>query len=307
MPGSKVWLPRACRPSRHAAIVPRGMRRVRLSLRRCRLALIALLPLLAAGCLQHEVVVRVNGDGSGTIVERVVMSHEFIEMFKQMSAPGKPFQLRTAEQLRQDASNYGEGVRLHSGKNIETQFGRGYEAKYVFDDVTRLRIGQNPGDRMPGESSEGAGVDGSTGKFTTFSLRRDRQSELVVHWPVDEPSVDAGEEPAASVENGGADAVGPTTEEERAALEMMTAAFKGMRMAVHVEVMGEIVETNATHRDGSRVTLVEISFAELLSSEDALLQMAQQKPESVADLKEMMTLIPGLKLEIEPEVAIRFR
>ena len=70
------------------------------------------------------------------------------------------------------------------------------------------------------------------------------------------------------------------------------------------QVAGEILDTNATHRQGSRVTLMEFDFGEILSNAEALQAMAVNKPGSVADMKEIMQLIPGLRMEIEPEVAV---
>ena len=75
---------------------------------------------------------------------------------------------------------------------------------------------------------------------------------------------------------------------------------------MHVEVMGDIAETNATHLDGSRVTLIDIDFSAFIENEEVLKSMATSKPESPADMKQFMKLIPGMKIEIEPEVAIRF-
>ena len=90
-------------------------------------------------------------------------------------------------------------------------------------------------------------------------------------------------------------------------MEMMKMAFRDMRIAMHVEVVGEIVETNAMHVEGARVTMIDINFGELVANEEALQAMAERKPETVADMKELMKIVPGLKMEIEPEVAILFR
>ncbi|MEN8197892.1 MAG: hypothetical protein ABFS30_15490, partial [Pseudomonadota bacterium] len=81
---------------------------------------------------------------------------------------------------------------------------------------------------------------------------------------------------------------------------------KDMRMSMHVEVAGQVVDSNATHLNGNRVTLVEIAFADFLDSEEAMTKMASNEGQSVADMKEMMRLIPGLKMEIEPEVSVQF-
>lgn len=260
------------------------------------MVLVFLLPALLAGCLQLERTVQVNRDGSGVLIERLVMSNEIIEMAAGMQPEGKPFSPRNDEELSGKAAQYGEAVRFLSAKDVETPFGKGYEARYAFDDINGLRMGQDVKDSMP--MPGGGDGDGKEPKFTTFTMRGENPAELLIHWPLDEAedsqAEDTEQEPLAP-------------EDEQMAMEMMKAMFDGMRMATHVEVMGDIVETNATHRSGSRVTLLDIDFGAMLADEGVLKAMAGDKPETMADLKKFMEMFPGLKLETEPEVTIRFQ
>lgn len=269
----------------------------------CKSALLMLLPVFLAGCLQMERIVRVNRDGSGVLIERLVLGNEMVEMLREVASAtqpeGQPFSIRNDEELRGKAANFGEGVRFLSAKDLETGFGKGFEARYAFADINKLRIGQDPGESIPGGESTAA--NDKEAKFTTFTFRPANPAELVVHWPVDEAAYEAG---AGSTE---ASNEVTSPEQEQMAMEMMKSVFKDVRMVIHIEVVGDIVETNATHRRGNRVTLMEIDFGELISSEAALRSMAGKKPESVADMKELVKLVPGLKIEIEPEVTIRFQ
>ncbi|MBE9553785.1 MAG: hypothetical protein IMF05_10020 [Proteobacteria bacterium] len=257
---------------------------------------------VVAGCMEIETVVRVNADGSGTITERLVMSNEIVEMMKEMAPEGQPVELFNEQELLDAAPGYGEGVTYVSAKNVEAEFGKGYEASYAFTDINKIRVGQDPGEKMPGAGEmEGEAEEGD---FTTFTMQPGYPAQLVIHWPVDqnEPeTVESTEE--VSVEENTAE---QTSEEQEAAMEMMKMAFKDMRMSMHVEVAGQIVDSNATHLNGNRVTLIEIAFAEFLDSEEAMTAMASNNDQTVADMKEMMRLIPGLKMEIEPEVSVQF-
>lgn len=89
-------------------------------------------------------------------------------------------------------------------------------------------------------------------------------------------------------------------------MEMMRMAFRDMRIALHVEVAGHIIETNATHLDGNRVTLVEIDFSQLMENDEVLRALAAKKDQSVAEVRELMRLIPGMRIEIEPQVHVLF-
>lgn len=264
--------------------------------------LLGIATLAVAGCMEIETVVRVKPDGSGTITERLVMSNEIVGMMQEMAPEGQPAELYNEQELRNAAPGYGEGVTYVSAKDVETEFGKGYEASYAFADINKIRVGQDPGDKMPGDGP----VEGEddAGDFTTFTMQPGSPAELVIHWPVDKAesrSVETAE--TASTDEA---PVEQSAEEQEAAMEMMQMAFKDMRMSMHVEVAGSVVDSNATHLNGSRVTLVDIAFAEFLNSEEAMTKMASNSEQSVADMKEMMALIPGLKMEIEPEVTVRF-
>ncbi len=264
--------------------------------------LLGIATLAIAGCMEIETVVRVKPDGSGTITERLVMSNEIVDMMKEMAPEGQPAELYNEQELRDAAPGYGEGVTFVSVKDVETEFGKGHETSYAFTDVNKIRVGQDPGEKMPGaEPVEG---EDDAGDFTTFTMQPGSPGELVIHWPVDEAKSKSVEttETASTNET----PVEQSAEEQEAAMEMMKMAFKDMRMSMHVEVAGSVVDSNATHLNGSRVTLVEIAFADFLDSEKAMTAMASNSDQTVADMKEMMALVPGLKMEIEPEVTVRF-
>ncbi len=266
-------------------------------------AILLLLPALVAGCLQMERVVQVNSDGSGVLIERLVLGNGIAEMMAGMQPEGEPFNIRDDDKLRTDAANFGESVRFVSATDLVTDFGRGYEARYAFDDINTLRIGQDVEDSMPGESAATDDADGEEPKYTTFTLRHTNPVGLVIHWPVDE-----AESESKDLDSAAESSETPSTpEQEQMAMEMMKMAFQDMRIAMHVEIMGDIVGTNATHVEGTRVTLMDIDFGKLLANEAALQAMAGKKPDSVADMKDLMKLIPGLKFEIEPKVAILFQ
>lgn len=252
--------------------------------------------LALAGCMEVETVVRVNPDGSGTITERLMMSNEIVQMISEMAPDGQPAELLNEQELMDAAPGFGEGVTYVSSAEIESEFGRGFEANYAFTDVNRIRVGQKPGEKMPGAAKEGG--------FTTFTMQPGYPAELVIHWPVDENrpgTIETTE--TLSVENTASE---QSPEQREAAMEMMKMAFKDMRVSMHVEVAGQVVDSNATHLDGNRVTLVDIAFAEFLNSEEAMTAMVSNNDQTVAGMLDMMRLIPGLKMEIEPEVTVLF-
>lgn len=250
---------------------------------------------LAAGCLQVETTVRVERDGSGTITERFMMGKEAVEMVAVMLPKGETFTLMDEEQLKADAADYGDRVRFESAEAVQDDFGQGYVVRYAFDDVGTLRLKVDPGDKVPG----GEPVEPKPEPDTiTFAFEASSPRTLTVRWPVDRG---AGGEPAEAAPEG--EPLEPSAED----LEMAKAFMKDMRMTMHVEAAGDIVETNATHREGSRITLIDFSFDDLLANPEALKALMMAEPETLAEAKDLIAGVPGLALETEPEVMIRFQ
>ena len=263
------------------------------------LAVVVLVAPILASCLQFETTVQVKPDGSGTIAEQFLMSSEIVAMMAQMAPEGEEFSLLDDEQLRADAAKFGSDVRYDGAEALQNDFGQGYIARYSFDDINALQIEQNPGDtiadRTGGEPAEPA----EEPSYITFSQVAGDPTTLTVNWPIEEAeAASSGDDAAASEE--------PMPEPDPAELEMMKSFFKDMRMSIFLDVVGEIVETNATHRDGSRITLMDFNFAALLSDEAALMSMMGEEQPTISEMKALSQRIPGFKMEFEPVVEVSY-
>lgn len=271
-----------------------------------RFLLIALLALGMAGCIDVDTVVQVSADGSGTVRERVLVSRTLTAPLRAMTEglgrlqggdpPLEPFSVLDRERLARRAERMGAGVSLVAADPVEDETGEGYVARYRFPDVTRLRINQNPGDRAPLGGGMGAAPAGE--ELVTFGFEPGPTPELRVRMPRK-----AG--PEAQPE--GAPPEPPGGPAGEAMLAKAREWFRGLRVAVAVEVAGEILETNASYRDGRRVVLMELDFSELLRDTERLEALAQRRPRSLEEAKEWLRDLPGVKVETEPEVRIRFQ
>ena len=73
-----------------------------------------------------------------------------------------------------------------------------------------------------------------------------------------------------------------------------------------VEVQGTLVNTNSVHREGEKVTLLEMDFSELLSNETLMQQAAAIKGQNLEEAKELLKGLKGFKINLDPEVMIEF-
>lgn len=256
------------------------------------------------GCIDVDTVVYVEPDGSGVVEEKMLMSGELVGLAAQMQSEGSgegSSGLYEREELELRAMTMGPGVSLVSVDPISAGQRKGYKAVYSFQDINKLRLNQNPGDKAP--SGPGAPEASSKEEPITFKFTPGPTPELIIRsGPIGAREFEDGPSPKAEKQSGG-----PTDEAgAEMAMAMMKEMFKDLRIAFSVEVKGRIVDTNATFREGSRVTLMELDFRKLLANAEKFKEFAESDPQSVADAKSLMQGIEGIKAELNPEIRIRF-
>jgi hypothetical protein len=253
----------------------------------------------------------VRDDGSGILRERVLISKAFTGSMRAMTeklaqlggtAPGEEFDVVDEKELREKAAQMGKGVYLISIQRLDTKSAEGYRATYGFRDINQLRINQNPSAKAP-SGAGGAGMamgGGGKAEYITFALRRGEPTELIVRTPGAAARGKSESEPSPPVESAGAEV------DTEMVLAQMTQFFQGFRIAMRVEVIGDIVETNATHHTKSQVTLMELDFGKLLETPAKLREFASRKPGGIEDAKALMESIEGIKVELKPELKVKF-
>ncbi|MBN1521490.1 MAG: hypothetical protein JW928_03065 [Candidatus Aureabacteria bacterium] len=277
--------------------------------------------LLMSGCIDSNTVIKIKPDGSGTIEETVLMSKEMVaqmtmmtqQMQQQMQQSGmetgegadpseEAFNMFDENKLKEKASQIGEGVTYVSGEEFETETQKGYKAVFAFEDINKIKINQNPGESVP----QGPGGSGKKEEYVTFQFTEGKPSSLIITQPVVQPEAEdfGGPEEAEEMEE-----IDKSDEDMEASDMMenpMAQMFKGMRMAIAIEVDGDIIETNATHREGNIITLMEMDFGKILENPEKFKEFSKVNPKSVEESKELMKDIPGIKVELNESVEIKF-
>ena len=80
--------------------------------------------------------------------------------------------------------------------------------------------------------------------------------------------------------------------------QMLKAMFKGFRIGMELEVVGEIVRTNADYVDGKRITLAEVNVEQLLKESKQLesLEKVLSPDASIAKVRPYLKDMKGLKI-----------
>jgi hypothetical protein len=259
-----------------------------------------LLPaILFTGCLQIETTVKLNKDGSGTIEEKVMMSKMVVQMMSQFmnsmpdsSGKKQDFTLFKEDDLRNKASEYGEGVKYVSGKAVSGKDGwEGYKAVYSFKDINKLRMDTNPNKKV----ELGEGGSETENDYFSFRFKPGNIAELII----DRPDVSMNEDTAMNESN-------DDSTQNQPLGDYIVKMMDGMRIKISLQPKGNIVSTNASYVDGSEVTLLDVDFSALLKNKESLDRLTKNPPKSLEAMEEIVKNIPGLKIELKKPVSIKF-
>lgn len=256
--------------------------------------------LLVTSCFQHEMTINIESDGSGTIVEETLLGEEMIKMIEGMAQLGgegggeNPLkQMLSENKAKARASQLGEGVTFVKIAEVALGGSKGARATYAFEDVSKIWISTNEGSnamQQPGQPKMKLDPE----DYLKFTMNG---GELKVTMPKIEE--DAGAEVDPPAEEAGI--------ENEQAMEMAKQMFGDMKMSLKIKAASGIAETDATHKDGNTVTLMEMDFGKLIGNEDNLKKLMSVDQQNPKKAMEVMKKIDGVKFEAKPEISIKLK
>lgn len=236
------------------------------------------------GCLQVEQVIKVKPDGSGTLTMTIVMTKEALAMIKQSAKDTgndkNPLDDLNDEKGREIARQLGEGVQLEKVEKISNNLGEGAKLIFNFADVTKLKPQTDINDMGP------AGAGQEKGAGIGFEFTKGSPAKLVVK--ILNQKVDNENKPDDLTD-------GPE----------FAQFYKGMKLTLVVEVDGEITDSDATHRAGSRITLADVPYDQVLK--DPAKFKAVDKAGVWAERVKLLQEVPGVKVDPKETVTIQFK
>ena len=240
-----------------------------------------------AGCFQMTTVLKVKGDGSGTIDHRMVYSTRALAQMRSLGGGGgEPVDPSSEAQARTLAAAIGPGVSYVTSTPIGMPAGQGRDATYAFTDVAQLRVSTQPA-APPGLSINTPALK-TDGETVTFSLTQNPNGNAVLHIHVPEPNfLDAlGSKGAASQ------------------IPMIKTLLGGAHVLLAVEPDGALVRTSSPFVDGARVTLLEVDLDEVLKDETLIARLKAATTQDEA--KAAVRAAAGVKINLDREITVEF-
>jgi len=253
------------------------------------------------GCIEINTKVIVNPDGSGSIEETVLMSSQIVNMISQFTGSfsedttgtKEEFSIFNEEELKEKTVDFGPSVKYVSGEELKLEGREGYRAVYSFTDINDLTIDQNPGSKISLDSA--AFQPESQKEKIVFQFSKGNPSVITIDMPQNKKD---DEEDKDITENTGLS--------DTSSFAQMIQLMEDLKMSMTLEIKGKIVETNAAFVDGSTITLMSIAFADLLKNKEKLEEMKKINPADIEEVKEIMKNVPGIKIELNDPVVIKF-
>lgn len=261
-----------------------------------RAALLCSAALTSTACFQMTTVLRVNGDGSGTISHRMVYTKAALAQLKQFAAFGggrgasASADPLSEQQAKDVTASIGPGVSYVSSELVTTPLGQGRDATYAFTDVSTLRISTQPA--APAGINlkmNGVSTQPSASESITFTMTHEANGNAMLHIHVPEPNyLDFFGSPKAAEQIG-----------------MIKTMLAGARVLLAAEPNGVLVKTSSPFVEGQRVTLLDIDLDTVLA-DDTLLPRIQAVAATPAEAKAVLLGAKGLKINLDPEITIEF-
>ncbi len=252
---------------------------------------------LSGGCFQATTILNVNADGSGTIHNRLLVTDAAIDRLRGFTimsgGNADAVDPLSEQQARALASAIGPGVTYVSSTPIKTETAQGRDATYAFTDITKLRISEQP--PVPGGVSVRAQGVNTASDPITFAMTRQPDQTASLRIMIPHPNVlpiGLGTPP------GGAPAGNPDQ------VAMLQQLLAGARLTVAVEPNGHVVRSSSPYVDGDRVTLIDVDMDQVLKDPSVLAKL--RAATTVDEAKAIVAGVPGLKLNLDPEITIDF-
>lgn len=291
---------------------------------------------LATGCIDVTSHLYIQKDGSGTLTETVLMEKAAAETISSMMAgfsqqeEGKEPTPKTGtwwseSDLKNRASQIGEGVEFQKAEPLNTEKGTGYKATYTFKDVNKIKLTRDPNDRAPQNPNE-ENAEQPLSEQTDNKVKEEDQiifkftpgdtPRLSILMPVipEAPETSPSENPPGdntqlpNENNPLQDSANQLAENMMGAMGgAMGQMFKGMRAKTILTFEGNIVNTNAQHKQDNQITLMEVDFDKVFADPAALKSLSNAQGQSFGSTLSVLKNKADMKYDEQPEIFVEFK
>ncbi|HJZ12665.1 MAG TPA: hypothetical protein VJ521_10970, partial [Acidobacteriota bacterium] len=172
---------------------------------------------------------------------------------------------------------------------------------FEFKDIRKVHLSENPQQSgVPGLQAPSSGKSNPT-TFVFARLPNGNSVLTVVTPPIEKKD----REQADNDSEGPSESSESTNSPQNA--EAVKKMFAGFRIASSIDVQGTILRTNIPYREESRLTLLEIDFAQLLANEEKFKEFQKLQPKTLDEAKVFLKEVKGIKIPLDSKMLVEFR
>ena len=274
------------------------------------LALVAVLFL--TGCVEYGITVKVNKDGSGQIVEKMLLSNQIMNMAKAMNPSEEGASAFTKEKQMEKAPQFGENVVFDSMKEITTDSKQGYEVIYKFNDVNKIMLSQDTfsesvesmteGMSMGEEEEELEDEDDYEGENSFFKFEYDKKGNLVINNGFRKAINEAKKE---GIEELLEDEDPVSDQELEQSMAMAKMFVQGMKFSMKVE-FDNIKDANVPY-ENNQITLFEIDMSKVMKDEATFKELMRHNGAEITKVITNEKKVDGITFQDKQEITVNFK
>lgn len=253
-------------------------------------------------CFEIEQTVHLKKDGSGTIVEEMILSAQASGMLQMAALQGggkvAP-DIFGEDAAKKRAENIGKGVTVAKIEKINKDGRTGARTTYAFADINTVAI--KASDAVSGLAPKNPAVAEkkvAEVKPITFVYN---EGELTIHLPQPKKEdIEAAKEAAAKEAIPAKEALPEMAQMQAVAMEMM----KELKISCKIIVEPGIAETDASYHDGDTITLLEMDMSKLMADPAMMKQLQGLDMQDPAAFEKKMKDVKGIKGEQKEKVTV---
>ena len=270
-----------------------------------RILLLAVMAMLfLTGCVEYGLTVKVNKDGSGEIIEKMLLSNQAMNMAKAMNPGGNTAQFLSKENQQSKAYSFGTGVVFSSFEEIQTDAKQGSKTVYKFDDINKILISENMFNETVEQLSnddEKEKKDDKDAKFFNFIYDARKKGTLTIINGFSEAINKAKKE----IANNDSDEEDYDAKNIDQQLAMAKVFLQGMRFYTKVE-FNDIKKSNVPY-ENNQITLFEIDMDKLLAQPELFKDLMKDGDKEVSNFLNNKKKIDGVTFHNFEMITVDFK
>lgn len=271
------------------------------------LPVISLLAAMAlSSCFQEETTIHLNKDGSGTLVEETRLNGLMLSMISIDPAPagaeathkGPLEDLLSEDKAKETAADLGEGVTFVKVEPVTVGASKGARVTYRFTDINKLQICMDEGlEKMNSDDGEPDAAKRANKKENAMGFSyKDGVLTIRPNQKMKGDKADAEKKPDAAI-----------TMDDAQGMAAMKQMCTDMKVSLRLVADSGIAESNASHRDGDTITLMEMDMNKLMEKPENMKKLSKLDQENPAAAMEAMKGIDGVKAELKSEITVKLK